>query len=183
MATKIGLEGELFRGEAGKTANTLIGNVKDVTLNLEAGEADITTRKADGWRMSKATLKEASLEFTINYDPEDEDTKAFMVAFLEGTPLALFFGDGSGNGLDRTSPSPDSTWNSRWKKRRRCPLPRSRPTSVAKTAGRRNGLTTERVRKVRPPPRRRELEVNQSAGRKCSVRRFSRGENVFIQRQ
>ena len=67
MAIKIGLEAKLFYGTAGSQASTEAKNVKDVTLSLEAGSADITTRAANGWRVKKATLKEGSLEFGMNY--------------------------------------------------------------------------------------------------------------------
>lgn len=97
---KLGLDAVLYRGEAGSTAATAVENVKDVTLNLESGEADVTTRKTNGWRASVATLKEASLEFGILYDTEDEDFQAFHEAYFNNTPIALFVSDGDGNGLD-----------------------------------------------------------------------------------
>jgi hypothetical protein len=97
---KIGLDAVLYRGEAGSTAETEVENVKDVTVNLESGEADVTTRKTKGWRASKATLKEASVEFQILYDTEDEDFQAFQAAYFGNTPIALFISDGEGNGLD-----------------------------------------------------------------------------------
>lgn len=100
MSVKRGIDCKLFRGEAGTTADTLVENVKDVTLNMESGEADVTTRKADGWKAYVATLKEASLEFTILYDPEDDDYKAFNTAYMTNQPIAFFVTDGSGEGLD-----------------------------------------------------------------------------------
>jgi hypothetical protein len=45
MATFIlGKDAKLYHGTAGATATTEISNVRDVTLTLEAGEADVTTR-------------------------------------------------------------------------------------------------------------------------------------------
>ena len=73
MAIKLGLDAKLFRGTAGTQGTIEVTNVKDVSLSLESGEADVTTRKAKGWKLSVATLKEASLEITILYDTEDED--------------------------------------------------------------------------------------------------------------
>jgi hypothetical protein len=35
-------------------------NVRDVTLNLETGEADVTTRANSGWKQTFATLKDGS---------------------------------------------------------------------------------------------------------------------------
>ena len=42
-----------------------------MTLSLEAGEADVTTRGNDGWRAIVATLKEASVEFEMVWDTGD----------------------------------------------------------------------------------------------------------------
>lgn len=102
MAIVLGLDAKLFRGTAGTQAATEVKNVKDLTLNLESGEADVTTRATEGWKASAATLKEASLEFSILYDTEDADFTAFWTAYFSNTPLALFVSDGqtSAHGLD-----------------------------------------------------------------------------------
>lgn len=97
---RIGLEAKLFYGTAGSQANTEAKNVKDVTLSLEAGSADITTRAASGWRVKKATLKEGSLEFGMNYDTEDTLCSTVLTNFLSGTAMAFFVTDGAGTGLD-----------------------------------------------------------------------------------
>ena len=102
MAIKLGLDAKLFRGVAGTQGTIEVTNVKDVSLSLESGEADVTTRKAKGWKLSVATLKEASLEITILYDTEDEDFLAFKTAYFTNTPLSLFVTDGdtTAHGLD-----------------------------------------------------------------------------------
>ena len=102
MAIVLGLDAKLFRGTAGSRAATEVTNVKDLTLNLESGEADVTTRATKGWKASAATLKEASLEFTILYDTEDAEFTAFQAAYFGNTPLALFVSDGqdTAHGLD-----------------------------------------------------------------------------------
>ena len=100
MAIVLGLDAKLLRGTAGSTGATEVKNVKDLTLNLESGEADVTTRATKGWKASVATLKEASLEFGILYDTEDEDFNAFQEAYFGNTPLSLFVTDGAGGGLD-----------------------------------------------------------------------------------
>jgi Phage major tail protein 2. len=102
MAIKLGLDAKLFRGTAGTQGTIEVTNVKDVSLSLESGEADVTTRKARGWKLSVATLKEASLEITILYDTEDEDFLAFKEAYFSNTPLSLFVTDGdtTAHGLD-----------------------------------------------------------------------------------
>jgi len=102
MAIVLGLDAKLLRGTAGTQAATEVTNVKDLTLNLESGEADVTTRATQGWKVSAATLKEASLEFTILYDTADADFTAFRTAYFSNTPLALFITDGGtvSHGLD-----------------------------------------------------------------------------------
>lgn len=101
MATLIvGLSAKLYRGAAGAQAATEMKNVKDVTLNLEKGEADVTTRATAGWRNYIGTLKDASLEFEMNYDTTDSDYSALLSAYFNNTALAFFVSDGSGNGLD-----------------------------------------------------------------------------------
>ena len=100
MAIVLGLDAILMRGPAGSTGSTEVKNVKDLTLNLESGDADVTTRATKGWRASVATLKEASLEFQILYDTEDEAYNAFADAYFNNTPMALFVTDGNGTGLD-----------------------------------------------------------------------------------
>lgn len=102
MAIKLGLDAKLFRGTAGTQGTIEVTNVKDVSLSLESGEADVTTRKARGWKLSVATLKEASLEITILYDTEDEDFIAFKEAYFSNTPISLFVTDGdtTAHGLD-----------------------------------------------------------------------------------
>ena len=100
MAIVLGLNAKLLRGAAGSTGSTEVKNVKDLTLNLESGEADVTTRATGGWRATAGTLKEASLEFGIMYDTEDADFQAFQAAYFSNTPIALFITDGAGSGLD-----------------------------------------------------------------------------------
>ena len=68
---------------------TLVGNVKDVTLSMEAGEADITTRGNSGWRATAPTLKEASLEFEMQWKPGDAAFTAIKNAYLANTTVAL----------------------------------------------------------------------------------------------
>lgn len=100
MSKVLGLKCKMYRGTAGSTATTEMKNVKDVTLNMSTGEADVTTRAADGWRCYLATLKEATVEFAMLYDTEDADFQAMQSAFLGNTEIAILVGDDDGNGLD-----------------------------------------------------------------------------------
>ena len=100
MAIVLGLNAKILRGAAGATGSTEVKNVKDLTLNLESGEADVTTRATEGWKAAIATLKEGSLEFGMLYDTADADFQAFQAAYFSNTPMALFVSDGAGTGLD-----------------------------------------------------------------------------------
>jgi len=72
MATFIlGKDAKLYHGPAGSTPSTEMSNVRDVTLTLEAGEADVTTRANSGWRATAPTLRECTCEFEMVWDPAD----------------------------------------------------------------------------------------------------------------
>ena len=102
MAIRVGLEGSLKRGASGAAIGTLtvVNNVKDLTLSMEKGEADTSTRAAGGWRTTLGTLKSATLEFGMNFDVANADVDAFQQAFLNNTILALaVLDEASGEGL------------------------------------------------------------------------------------
>jgi len=101
MAIKLGMEAKLYHGPAGSTATSELTNVKDVTLNLETGEADVTTRGNQGWRATVATLKNGSVEFEMIWDTSDAGFTAIQQAYFNNTPIALAILDGAGgSGLD-----------------------------------------------------------------------------------
>ena len=68
---------------------TVMGNATDVTLNMEAGEADITTRANNGWRATAPTLRECSVEFEMVWKPGDPGFDAIKTAFLTSSEVAL----------------------------------------------------------------------------------------------
>ena len=47
---------------------TEVDIIRNVTLNLEKGEADVTTRGAQGWKEVLPTLKEASIDTELVWD-------------------------------------------------------------------------------------------------------------------
>jgi len=71
-----------------------IDNVKDLTLNLETGEADITTRANNGWRATAATLKDGSIEFEMLWKPGDAAFDAIQAAWAGANEIAFFAADG-----------------------------------------------------------------------------------------
>ena len=96
MAIRLGLDAKLYRntGTIGSNLWDLVTNVRDVTLNLETGEADVTTRGNNGWRATVGTLKDASIEFEMVWDTADADFTALKDAFFDGTPIELLVADG-----------------------------------------------------------------------------------------
>ena len=60
MAIKLGMEAKIYYkvgGQSGGGSWHELTNVRDVTLSLETGEADVTTRANLGWRATVGTLK------------------------------------------------------------------------------------------------------------------------------
>jgi len=101
MAIKLGMKGKLYYGPAGSRATSELRNAKDVTLTLEKGEADVTTRGNEGWRATVGTLKEGSVEFEMLWDTDDLGFNAIQQAYFNDTPLAFAILDGeNGHGLD-----------------------------------------------------------------------------------
>ncbi len=107
MAIKLGMNGKMYylgsgtraswgtpdadgiHGGAAPSGLTEMGNVRDVTLNLEEGEADVTTRANNGWRATEPTLKEGSVEFEMAYDPGDAGFTKVLGAWLNRTAVAM----------------------------------------------------------------------------------------------
>ena len=104
MAIKLGMDAVLnykTGGVGGGGTWTELANVKDVTLSLETGEADITTRANAGWRATVGTLKEASVEFEMVWDTADAGFTAIKDAFFNNTEIGLqVLDDAAGSGLE-----------------------------------------------------------------------------------
>lgn len=88
---KLGMNAKIFYGaaDAALTAMVELTNVKDVTLNLETGEADVTTRANAGWRATAATLRECSAEFQMVWKDTDAGFTAIKAAWLASTAIEL----------------------------------------------------------------------------------------------
>ncbi len=97
MSVKLGMQAKLYRnsGSYGTPTWVEVGNVKDLTLNLEAGEADVTTRSNSGWRATVATLKDGSIEFEMVWDTSDANFTAIQQAFFNNTALEFAIMDGA----------------------------------------------------------------------------------------
>lgn len=98
MATKLGLDAAIYynSGSYGSPSWNELTRVRDVTLNLEKGEADVSTRAGSGWREVVGTLKDASVSFTMLQAPSGTDTvfAAIRDAFLNNTSLEFLILDG-----------------------------------------------------------------------------------------
>src|ERR1044071_3389042 len=104
MGAKLGMLARLYRLStgvraawpvSGAPANLVeIGNVRDLTLNLETGESDVTTRSNNGWKATIAALKEGSIEMEMVWDGSDAGFSAIKDAFFNNTSIALAILDG-----------------------------------------------------------------------------------------
>jgi len=96
MPVRLGLDARLYRNTGTFAAPVWnhVQNVKDVTLNLEAGEADVSTRGTGGWRATVATLKDASVEFEMVWDTADDDFASIRDAFLNRGAVEFAVMDG-----------------------------------------------------------------------------------------
>jgi len=101
MAILIGLDAKAYFGPAGTTAASELENIRNLNFSLEKGEADITTRKAKGWELIKATLKKGSINFEMLDDDEDSSFATFSSAFFNDDQVAMLVLDKeNGEGLD-----------------------------------------------------------------------------------
>jgi hypothetical protein len=93
---RLGLKAKLYRNTGTYSSPTWneVKNVKDLTLALEKGEADVSTRGNGGWRALIGTLKSASIEFQMVWDTSDDDHTAFHEAFFEDEPIEFAIMDG-----------------------------------------------------------------------------------------
>lgn len=96
MSIRLGMQAKLYRN-SGTHATPVwaeLTNVKDVTLNMEAGEADVTTRGNSGWKATIATLRNGSVEFEMVWDTSDPGFTAIQGAFFNNTSLEFAVMDG-----------------------------------------------------------------------------------------
>ena len=97
MAYVLGMNAKLYynTGTYGSPTWTEISNVRDVTLSLERGDSDITTRGGGGWRQSVATIADGSVDFQMVWDNTDTAFAAIKTAFIEATTVEFLVLDGS----------------------------------------------------------------------------------------
>lgn len=95
--SQLGLDCKLYRntGTYGTPTWDLVPIVRDLTLNLTKGEADITTRAGSGWMQRMGTLKDGSIEFGIVWESGDADFEAFRDSFMDNTLIDVAAMDGA----------------------------------------------------------------------------------------
>jgi hypothetical protein len=100
MSSKFGFEAKLYYkigGLSGAGSWVELANAKDVTLSLEKGKADVTTRAANGWRASKGTLKDATIEWEMVWDTDDAGFAAIQDAFFNNKVIGIRCLDSAGS--------------------------------------------------------------------------------------
>ena len=96
MTIRLGLKSKLYRNTGTYASPTWdeVPNVKDLSLDLSANEADASTRGNGGWNAVVATQKDAEVTFDMLWDPDDTDLQAFRDAFLNRTTIEVAVLDG-----------------------------------------------------------------------------------------
>lgn len=79
-----------------------IANVKDLTLNMDKDETDVTTRASGGWKEFVDGLIDGSVDFSMLWDPADADFTALQTAFFAKTPIEFAIMDGIITGAGST---------------------------------------------------------------------------------
>lgn len=74
---------------------TEITNVKDLTLNLDKDEIDVTTRGSGGYKEFADGLIDASIDFSTVWDTSDTPFTAMRTAFFAKTAIEFLVLDGS----------------------------------------------------------------------------------------
>lgn len=111
MSTRTGQECKLYRLGSGTRATwgpensdgihegaapgalVEIPNVRDLTPNLEVGEADTSTRASD-WTQRTPTMRDGGVEFQMVYNTSDTHYAAILKAWLKKQKIALAILDG-----------------------------------------------------------------------------------------
>lgn len=96
MGKKLGLNGKLYRNTGTFAAPVLneVPNVKDLALDLDKDEDDVSRRGSGGWEETVGTMKKASVEFGFVWDPDDDDYLTFRNSYLLGNAVDCYVLDG-----------------------------------------------------------------------------------------
>jgi hypothetical protein len=88
---KLGIKAKMYFGEAGKSGvpTDELSNVTDVTITLDASEAEVTTRDNDGFRATIAGLKDVRLNSTCCIYRTMPDSRQFVPHGLSRVKFTL----------------------------------------------------------------------------------------------
>lgn len=92
MGFGLGKDAKLYRSTGGTFAAptwAVINNVKDLTLNLEGTEIDVSTRGGGGFKQRVIGLLDGSFEFDMVWDPSDAAFTALQAAFFARTTVLM----------------------------------------------------------------------------------------------
>ncbi|HZT79582.1 MAG TPA: hypothetical protein VFA26_05155 [Gemmataceae bacterium] len=95
MSEKIGLDGNLYRntGTYSTPVWTLIPTVRDLTLEMSASEADVSSR-GQNFKLKRTALLELSVDGELIYNPTDPNYTALRDGFLNKTVIEFAVADG-----------------------------------------------------------------------------------------
>lgn len=93
----IGLDAKLYynTGTYASPVWTEIDDAQDVSLNMQAGEAEAKRRGGGGWGETIAGLKEATIEFGLLHRTSSTPYQAVRDAFLNRTTIELLVLNGA----------------------------------------------------------------------------------------
>jgi predicted secreted protein len=96
VALVLGLNAKLYISTTLVTPVTwdLVSNCKDLTLTMEKNTADVTVRGTAGWRAIVAVLKDATVEFKMQWDTSDPNFTIIQDAFFSNSTLNVQVMDG-----------------------------------------------------------------------------------------
>lgn len=103
---RLGMNAKVFMGAEDAALAILdeLSNVKDVTLDVTTGEADVTTRANSGWSATAPTLKAATATFQMQWKPTDALYDTIRTAFLTEGLLSMAFLTGALSTADSDGP-------------------------------------------------------------------------------
>jgi hypothetical protein len=96
MRIVLGKDGKLYRNSATYASPTWneVSNVKDLVINAEDAEADVTRRASGGFRETVGTIRELSVEFNMVWDKDDTDLAAISTAWKARAAVEFLVLDG-----------------------------------------------------------------------------------------
>lgn len=104
MAVTVGFNAYLYYGDQvlsdavapAAVSWTELGNVTDVTTDLQKDTVDTTVRTTarDGWKTQSVTTASGNVEFTMMFDPDDTDIDTIEDAYFDGSEVSIFVSSG-----------------------------------------------------------------------------------------